>query len=144
MSPNTAGCFLLFGIAKIMVRVDKYIPILKGSQISLYLVVFLLSILSIVGYITKKHFLFSWGSVTGMALHTSACFLILSIVKIRFKAFRLKIQILGIVLSSLIFTAFLVAWLYSIDQQDRRINAKINKDLAIIYSNLDKKTQPRV
>lgn len=137
MSPNTAACFSLLSIANISPIFQKYIPFLKTSKISLTIAVFILSLMSILGYLSNNHFLFSWGIVTGMALHTALCFLMLSASKITFKGFKSNINRTGIVLAAIMFNVFFISWLYSIDFENQSIKKDIKKDISIIHTNLN-------
>ena len=75
MAPNTAGAFLLLGTALLLLseRRPKYlrIQILSCSA-------FLIAFMGLIGYIYGKALFYQIGDYTGMALHTSAAFMLLS------------------------------------------------------------------
>ncbi|NQE36926.1 PAS domain-containing sensor histidine kinase [Microcoleus asticus] len=75
MAPNTAGAFLLLGTALLLLseRRPKYlrIQILSCSA-------FLIAFMGLIGYIYDKALFYQIGHNTGMALHTSAAFMLLS------------------------------------------------------------------
>ena len=76
MAPNTAVAFLLLGSALLLlsVRHPKYlrVQILSCSA-------FLIAFLGFIGYIYDKNFFYKIGVHPGMALHTSAAFMLLSL-----------------------------------------------------------------
>ncbi|AFZ07700.1 multi-sensor signal transduction histidine kinase [Oscillatoria nigro-viridis PCC 7112] len=75
MAPNTAGAFLLLGTALLLLseRRPKYlrIQILSSSA-------FLIAFTGLIGYFYEKALFYQIGNNTGMALHTSAAFMLLS------------------------------------------------------------------
>ncbi|MEG4519203.1 MULTISPECIES: PAS domain S-box protein [unclassified Microcoleus] len=75
MAPNTAGAFLLLGTALLLLleRRPKYlrIQILSCSA-------FLIAYMGLIGYFYDKALFYQIGNNTGMALHTSAAFMLLS------------------------------------------------------------------
>ncbi|MEG4047979.1 PAS domain S-box protein [Microcoleus sp. Pol17_C1] len=75
MAPNTAGAFLLLGTALLLLseRRPKYlrIQILSCSG-------FLIAFTGLIGYFYDKALFYQIGKNTGMALHTSAAFMLLS------------------------------------------------------------------
>jgi PAS domain S-box-containing protein len=75
MAPNTAGAFLLLGTALLLLseRRPKYlrIQILSCSA-------FLIAFMGLIGYFYDKALFYQIGNNTGMALHTSAAFMLLS------------------------------------------------------------------
>ncbi|MEG5067426.1 PAS domain S-box protein [Microcoleus sp. B3-A4] len=76
MAPNTAGAFLLLGTALLLLseRRPKYlrIQILSCSA-------FLIAFMGLIGYLYDKTLFYQIGDNTGMALHTSAAFMLLSV-----------------------------------------------------------------
>ncbi|WP_333294419.1 PAS domain-containing sensor histidine kinase [Microcoleus sp. CZ3-B4] len=75
MAPNTATAFLLLGTALLLLseRRPKYL----GVQI-LSCSAFFIAFLGLIGYIYGKALFYRIGDYTGMALHTSAAFMLLS------------------------------------------------------------------
>ncbi|MEG4278367.1 PAS domain S-box protein [Microcoleus sp. MON1_C1] len=75
MAPNTAGAFLLVGIALLLLseRRPKYLRIQILSCCA-----FLIAFMGLIGYIYDKALFYQIGNYTGMALHTSAAFMLLS------------------------------------------------------------------
>ncbi|MEG4555353.1 PAS domain S-box protein [Microcoleus sp. F6_B6] len=75
MAPNTAAAFLLLGISLLLLseRRPKYlrIQILSCSA-------FLIAFMGLIGYLYDKALFYRIGDNTGMALHTSAAFMLLS------------------------------------------------------------------
>ncbi|MCC3530288.1 MAG: PAS domain S-box protein [Microcoleus sp. PH2017_22_RUC_O_B] len=76
MAPNTAAAFLLLGTALLMLsaRRPKYLRIQTLSCCA-----FLIAYLGFIGYIYGKAFFYTMGPHTGMALHTSVAFMLLSL-----------------------------------------------------------------
>ncbi|MEG3847953.1 PAS domain S-box protein [Microcoleus sp. herbarium19] len=75
MAPNTAAAFLLLGTALLLLSVKR--PKYLQVQI-LTCCAFLIAFLGSIGYIYGKAFFYTIGTHTGMALHTSAAFMLLS------------------------------------------------------------------
>lgn len=75
MAPNTALCFLLFGIASFLATTKNKIR-LSGILGSL---LFALGISAFSGYITNVEMSYGWGKLTKMAIHTSFGFMLLSL-----------------------------------------------------------------
>ena len=75
MAPNTVAAFLLLGTALLLlsVRRPKYLRVQILSCCG-----FLIAFLSLLGHIYGKAFFYTIGTQTGMALHTSAAFMLLS------------------------------------------------------------------
>ncbi|MEP6500482.1 PAS domain-containing sensor histidine kinase [Microcoleus vaginatus] len=75
MAPNTAAAFLLVGIALLLLseRRPKYLRIQILSCCA-----FLIAFMGLIGYIYNKALFYQIGNYTGMALHTSAAFMLLS------------------------------------------------------------------
>ncbi len=75
MAPNTAAAFLLLGSALLLlsVRRPKYLRVQILSCCA-----FLIAFLGLIGYIYGKALFYQIGDNTGMALHTSAAFMLLS------------------------------------------------------------------
>ncbi|MEP6525315.1 PAS domain S-box protein [Microcoleus vaginatus DQ-U2] len=75
MAPNTAGAFLLVGISLLLLseRRPKYLRIQILSCCA-----FLIAFMGLIGYIYDKALFYQIGNYTGMALHTSAAFMLLS------------------------------------------------------------------
>ncbi len=76
MAPNTAGAFLLLGTAQLLLseRRPKYLQVQILSCCA-----FLIAFLGFIGYIYGKALFYQIGDRTGMALHTSAAFMLLSL-----------------------------------------------------------------
>ena len=75
MAPNTAAAFLLLGAALLLLSVKR--PKYLRIQI-LSCCAFLIAFLGLIGYIYGTAFFYKMGAPTGMALHTSAAFVLLS------------------------------------------------------------------
>ena len=75
MAPNTAAGFLLLGTALLLLSVKR--PKYLRIQI-LSCCAFLIAFLGLIGYIYGTAFFYKMGAPTGMALHTSAAFVLLS------------------------------------------------------------------
>ena len=75
MAPNTAAAFLLLGTALLLLSVKR--PKYLRIQI-LSCCAFLIAFLGLIGYIYGTAFFYKMGAPTGMALHTSAAFVLLS------------------------------------------------------------------
>ncbi|MEG3897979.1 MULTISPECIES: PAS domain S-box protein [unclassified Microcoleus] len=75
MAPNTAAAFLLLGTALLLLseRRPKYLRVQILSCCA-----FLIAFLGLIGYIYGKALFYRIGDYTGMALHTSAAFMLLS------------------------------------------------------------------
>ena len=77
MAPNTATCFVLSGLAMVIMnqlgksRHRNLMVVLLGS------LVIALSLVAFLGYISDVETAFGWGSLTRMAVHTAAGFIIL-------------------------------------------------------------------
>ena len=76
MAPNTAAAFLLLGTALLLLseRRPKYLRVQILSCCA-----FLIAFLGLIGYIYGKALFYKMGDYTGMALHTSAAFMLLSV-----------------------------------------------------------------
>ncbi|MEG4804698.1 PAS domain S-box protein [Microcoleus sp. ARI1-B5] len=76
MAPNTAAAFLLLGSALLLlsVRRPKYLRVQILSCCA-----FLIAFLGFIGYIYGQAFFYTIGTQTGMALHTAAAFMLLSL-----------------------------------------------------------------
>ncbi|MEG4021575.1 PAS domain S-box protein [Microcoleus sp. S13C4] len=76
MAPNTAGAFLLLGTALLLLseRRPKYLRIQILSCCA-----FLIAFTGLIGYLYDKALFYQIGNNTGMALHTSAAFMLLSV-----------------------------------------------------------------
>jgi PAS domain S-box-containing protein len=79
MSPNTAFSFLLTGMTLIFLRYTKNKIVAMCTEISIFLI-FLVSVLGLVGYLLKMEFLYSWYSYTRMTLGSAICFISISAV----------------------------------------------------------------
>ncbi|MEG4203800.1 PAS domain S-box protein [Microcoleus sp. Pol7_A1] len=75
MAPNTATAFLLLGTALLLLSERR--PKYQGVQI-LSCSAFFIAFLGLIGYIYGKALFYRIGDSTGMALHTSAAFMLLS------------------------------------------------------------------
>lgn len=75
MAPNTAAAFLFVGSALLLLSRKR--PLYVPAQV-LSLVAFLIGFMSLIGYVYAKAWFYSFGTSTGMALHTSAAFMLLS------------------------------------------------------------------
>ncbi|MEG4291936.1 PAS domain S-box protein [Microcoleus sp. C2C3] len=75
MAPNTAAAFLLLGTALLLLSERR--PKYRRVQI-LSCCAFLIAFLGLIGYIYGKALFYRIGDYTGMALHTSAAFMLLS------------------------------------------------------------------
>ncbi|MEG5039015.1 MULTISPECIES: PAS domain S-box protein [unclassified Microcoleus] len=75
MAPNTAGAFLLLGTALLLL--SEHRPKYLRIQI-LSCCAFLIGFMGLIGYIYDKALFYQIGNYTGMALHTSAAFMLLS------------------------------------------------------------------
>ena len=75
MAPNTVASFLLLGTALLLLSVKR--PKYLRIQI-LSCCAFLIAFLGLIGYIYGTAFFYKMGAPTGMALHTSAAFVLLS------------------------------------------------------------------
>jgi len=75
MAPNTAAAFLLLGTALLLLseRRPKYLRVQILSCCA-----FLIAFMGLIGYIYGKALFYRIGDYTGMALHTSAAFMLLS------------------------------------------------------------------
>ncbi|MEG4888156.1 PAS domain S-box protein [Microcoleus sp. F8-D3] len=75
MAPNTAAAFLLLGISLLLLseRRPKYLQIQISSCCA-----FLIAFMGLIGYLYDKALFYRIGDNTGMALHTSAAFMLLS------------------------------------------------------------------
>ncbi len=76
MAPNTAAAFLLLGTALVLLSISR--PKYLRIQI-LSCCAFLIAFLGLIGYIYGNSFFYTIGAQTGMALHTSAAFMLLSL-----------------------------------------------------------------
>lgn len=139
MAPNTAICFALLGIANIFPRIKVNTLLFKNLYATSLLTVVIITYIAILGYITDISYYFSWGHITGMALHTSICLLLLSATRFSFNGIKYSGQRLGVLVSSSIFTCFFMFWLYSIDYDDNNIRAQIDKNLTFMYTSLERK-----
>ncbi|MFS8117734.1 MAG: PAS domain S-box protein, partial [Microcoleus sp.] len=76
MAPNTAGAFLLLGTALLLLseRRPKYLRVQILSCFA-----FLIAFMGFIGYIYGKALFYQIGDLTGMALHTSVAFMLLSL-----------------------------------------------------------------
>ncbi|MEG4997087.1 PAS domain S-box protein [Microcoleus sp. B4-D4] len=76
MAPNTAAAFLFLGTAQLLLsqRRPKYPPVQILSCCT-----FLIAFLGLIGYFYGKALFYRIGDHTGMALHTSAAFMLLSL-----------------------------------------------------------------
>ncbi|MED7820112.1 MULTISPECIES: GGDEF domain-containing protein [unclassified Francisella] len=139
MSPNTAVCFVLLAIANILPRFKKNILLFKGIFLSIQLIVFLLAYIALIGYFFDISFYFSWGYITGMAIHTATCFLLLTIFRVSFIITKSKTHTIGIILSATTFIVFFLFWLYTFDQDSNAIKNKIFREISLVNANLEKK-----
>ncbi|WP_192577360.1 GGDEF domain-containing protein [Francisella sp. LA112445] len=139
MSPNTAVCFLLLAIANILPRFKKNVLLFKGIFFGANLTVFLLAYIALLGYFFNISLYFSWGHITGMALHTSICFFILTLFRISFKGVKSKVHIIGIILSAVTFVIFFLFWLYTFDQDTKAIKSTVQREVSLLGANLEKK-----
>lgn len=73
MAPNTALCFLLTGIALSSFSLKKSLTVIE--ILALFILSF--SVMALIGYIVGEENGYAWGSLTGMALHTTTGFIIL-------------------------------------------------------------------
>ncbi len=79
MAPNTATCFILFGIIisfPFFTSMSALESLYKSVLASL---VFGFSVVALSGYMTHIESAYGWGNLTRMAVHTSAGFVVLSI-----------------------------------------------------------------
>lgn len=76
MAPNTAAAFLLLACVLLLLseRRPKYLRVQILSCCA-----FLIAFLGLIGYIYRQAFFYQIGAQTGMALHTSAAFMLLSL-----------------------------------------------------------------
>lgn len=74
MAPNTAISFLLLGSALVLLQRRVYLPCQFFATI-----VFLVAFGGIIGYVYRIPLFYSVGSYTGMAIHTSLSFILLSL-----------------------------------------------------------------
>ncbi|WP_150466660.1 GGDEF domain-containing protein [Francisella sp. SYW-9] len=139
MSPNTAVCFLLLAIANILPRFKKNVLLLRGLFFGANLIVLTLAYISLFGYFFNISFYFSWGHITGMALHTSVCLLMLTLFRTSFKGVKSKAHIIGIILSSASFVIFFLVWPYTFDQDSKAIKNNVHKEISLVNINLEKK-----
>lgn len=135
MSPNTGICFLLLGISTSMyILIDrKWIKFLSSIFI---LMVAILGIFSLFGYLVNLKFIFSWGNLSAMAVHTSLGFTLLSLGSFRIFSFELKEQKF---LQSQLFPVFICAFGFSLFLISCQLLIRINDDR--IKSNIQKDTQ---
>lgn len=73
MAPNTALCFVLTGVVITLLSLNKNITLIE----MLGLLILSFSLMALVGYIVGEENGYAWGSLTGMALHTTMGFLVL-------------------------------------------------------------------
>ncbi|API86274.1 GGDEF domain-containing protein [Francisella uliginis] len=139
MAPNTAICFLLLAIANILPRFKKNVLLFKGLFFSMNLIAFSLAYIALLGYFFDISYYFSWGHITGMALHTSICFFLLTLFRISFEGVKSKVHIAGIILSSATFVLFFLFWLYTFDQDNNAIKSNVQKEISLVNVNLEKK-----
>jgi len=71
MAPNTALCFVISGLAVILVKNKTALLSLSGA-------IFTLSVIALIGYIFNVEGLYGIGNLTRMAIHTAFGFLLLS------------------------------------------------------------------
>ena len=71
MAPNTALCFVLTGLAISLFSLNKSLAAIE--TVSLLILSF--SVMALVGYLVGEENAYSWGKLTGMALHTTIGFM---------------------------------------------------------------------
>lgn len=139
MSPNTAVCFTLLAIANTFPRVKNNALLVKNLYSTLHGIVALITLTALFGYLLDISYYFSWGYITGMALHTSVCLLLLSLTKFSFQGIKYIGQRIGIVVSIITFTVFFLFWLYATYYDDEQVNNKVDKGLTLLHTNLERK-----
>jgi PAS domain S-box-containing protein len=148
MSPKTALCFLLFGFAYFLAQFQKKWT--KICSTSAVFIVGLSGVLSLVAYVFGLKFIFGWGNLTGMAVHTAAGFTLIGLGSIREFAYpymceRLIQSILfPIIIFSSGFIIFLLSWQGLISLEDEKIKSDLNKDIQFISEELFLVTDSRV
>ncbi len=138
MSPNTTICFTLLGIANIFPRIKINTLLFKNLYTTTHLTVIIITFIALLGYLFNITYYFSWGHITGMALHTSTCLLLLSITRFSFRGIKYFGQRLGVIVSSVIFVLFFMFWLYSVNYDDNNIRNDVDKNLTFLHSSLEK------
>lgn len=76
MAPNTAICFITLSLSFLLKNKINH-------SYYLSLICITLAILALLGYMIHTEEMYSWGRLTKMAFHTSICFLLLSIIRIK-------------------------------------------------------------
>ncbi|MDC0535293.1 ATP-binding protein [Francisellaceae bacterium] len=148
MSPNTALCFSLFGFAYFLAQFQNNWT--KICSMSAVFIVGLSGVLSLVAYVFGLKFIFGWGNLTGMAVHTAAGFTLIGLGSIREFAHPymsekiVKSILFPIIIFSSGFIIFQLSWQGLISLEDEKIKTDLNKDIHFISEELYLITDSRV
>jgi PAS domain S-box-containing protein len=153
MAPNTAVCFFFSGIALAFNLQWKRIkdPVLIGAFLSL--IVFILSVISLIGYVLDIPSNYGWGGMTQMAVHTAAAFLLFSLSNLLFvisknrkASYKSYLPVCVFLVGGLV---FIFIWQYFVSQERADIKHslsfvkvelknKIERTLAYQFKELDR------
>lgn len=133
MAPNTALCFLSLTLVAMSVLLNlgkTWVHI----ELGILFLILMISILSILGYLAGYDRVYTWGALTGMALHTAAGMALLAVsggllikllhrVPSRFQFAHVLPAVLFVV--SVVF--FIALWIVLINQKDRTVRENIQR-----------------
>ena len=149
MSPNTALCFTLTGIAYLAAVFQAY----KWSQICsliLTIIVGSLGVLSILGYFFGLKFIFGWGNLTGMAFHTAVGFSLIGVGSYRTFSHKLtqkkftQSYLFPIFVFAIGIIIFLLSWQGLVSSEDEKIQRDMHNDAEFISEKIKVVTLARV
>ncbi|MCF6775345.1 GGDEF domain-containing protein [Thiotrichales bacterium 19X7-9] len=140
MAPNTALCFLLSACIIILYNHFQHLWF-KITCICLLFVIGLLGFLSVIGYLFSIRAIYSWGNLTGMAIHTGFSFFIITLALFRLLIYphlKEKIQqniLLPALVGGFSMTFILLSWQLMEHYQHHKIKLNLYKQLSFLEIN---------
>lgn len=146
MAPNTAFCFMLVALSIFSAFYQNKLLKLHALTAVFISIVFLLGALSLLGYLLDIKITYSWGNITGMAVHTAVGFLLLSLALSKYivdnekYSFKESFTLCGLI-GAISFSIFLLSWQSLIAYQDNKIKAILHRESQFISSDISKQLQ---
>ncbi|TNF65452.1 MAG: PAS domain S-box protein [Gammaproteobacteria bacterium] len=150
MAPNTALCFTLTALTLVLIF------ILSRRQYSLYIslviaiVIGCLGLVALFGYLADIQTAYGWGNLTRMAVHTSLCFIFISIALVFYLIPKLNYSenyqtfLIPIISLLVVCCLFLIIWHILEVQQEKAIRTDFNQKADILNEKISQQVQTSI
>ncbi|MCF6775614.1 PAS domain S-box protein [Thiotrichales bacterium 19X7-9] len=150
MAPNTALCFTLTAITLMLIFV------LNRKQYNLYItlviaiVIGCLGLVALFGYLADIQTAYGWGNLTRMAVHTSLCFIFISIALVFYLIPKLNYSenyqtfLIPIISLLVVCCLFLIIWHILEVQQEKAIRTDFNQKADILNEKISQQVQTSI